>query len=120
MEKEKLLHTLYFSPSTLYTSVNSLYSAVKQKGMKLKDVKEFIQKQESTQLFKRIHSYFPNVAKYKFKLLRIDIVDMSDISTANQNYRYLLTCIAVFSRLSFVVPMKNKECKTVQLKKSLT
>ena len=115
-EDEKLLHTLYYSPTTLYTSVNSLYNAVKQKGIKLKDVKEFIQKQESTQLFKRpkrIHSYFPIVAKYKFELLQIDLVDMSDISTANQNYKYLLTCVDVFSRLSFVVPMKNKESKTV-------
>ena len=38
-EDEKLLHTLYYSPTTLYTSV-SLYNAVKQKGIKLKDGKE--------------------------------------------------------------------------------
>ena len=38
---------------------------------------------------------------------------MSDISTADQNYKYLLTCVDVFSRLSFVVPMYNKESKTV-------
>ena len=47
-EDEKLLHTLYYSPTTLYTSVNSLYIPVKQKGIKLKDVKEFIQKQVNT------------------------------------------------------------------------
>ena len=61
-EHKKLLHAPHYSPTTLYTRVDSLYNAVKQNAIKLKDVKEFIQKQESKQPFKRpkrIHSYFP-------------------------------------------------------------
>ena len=70
-EDEKLLRTLYYPPKTLFTSVNSLYNALKRKGITLKDVKEFIQKQESTQLFKRpkrIHSYCIVYIKSRIKL----------------------------------------------------
>ena len=38
---------------------------------------------------------------------------MSDIASANRNYRYLLVCIDVFSRLAFVVPMRNKTTEMV-------
>ena len=34
---------------------------------------------------------------------------MSDISRANENYKYLIVCVDVFSRIAFVVPMKNKQ-----------
>ena len=38
---------------------------------------------------------------------------MSYIATANKNYKYLLVAIDVYSRLGFVVPMKNKPCTSV-------
>ena len=41
---KKLLRTLYYSPTTLYTSVNSLYNAVKQKGIKLERCKRIYTK----------------------------------------------------------------------------
>ena len=38
---------------------------------------------------------------------------MSDISSTNENYKYLLVAVDVFSRLAFVVPMKNKSSSTI-------
>ena len=38
---------------------------------------------------------------------------MSYIATANKNYKYLLVAIDVYSRLAFVVPMKNKTTEAV-------
>ena len=38
---------------------------------------------------------------------------MSNLATANKNYKYLLVAIDVYSRLGFVVPMKNKTSTTV-------
>ena len=38
---------------------------------------------------------------------------MSDISSANDNYKYLLVAVDVFSRLAFAVPMKNKSALTI-------
>ena len=114
--KRVLLENLFYSPNTLYTSVKSLYDAVKNKGIKQSEVREFVQKQEVNQLFKtqtKIKHYYPIVAKYKFDILQIDLVDMSDISSSNNGFKYLLVAVDVFSRLAFVVPMKNKEQKTI-------
>ena len=114
--KEILLSNLFYSKNTQYTSIKSLYDAVKNKGITQAEVRSFLQKQDTTQLFKkpkRIKHYFPIFAKHKYEILQMDLVDMSDISTANKNYKYLLIAIDVFSRLAFVVPMKNKFTSTI-------
>ena len=114
--KQVLLENLYYSPNTQYTSIKSLYSAVKNKGITNNEVRDFIQNQESSQLFKkavRIKHYCPIVAKYKFEILQADIADMSNIATANRNYNYLLVVVDVFSRFAFVIPLKNKRADTI-------
>ena len=114
--KEVLLHNLFYSPNTQFTTAKSLYEQVKNKGITRKEVKEFVDNQECNQLFKkqkRIKDYFPICAKHKFEILQIDLVDMSNIARANENYKYLIVCVDVFSRLAFVVPMKNKETLTI-------
>ena len=113
---EKLLEILFYSPNTQFTSIRSLYEQVKKRGITYNEVKEFVQKQEATQLFKRqkrIIHYFPIVAKHKYEIMQLDLIDMSDIASANENYKFLLACIDVFSRLAYIVPMKNKESRTV-------
>ena len=113
---EQLLQILFYSPNTQFTSIKSLYDQVKKRGITYNEVKEFVQKQEATQLFKkqkRIKHYFPIVAKHKYEIMQLDLIDMSDIASANENYKFLLACIDVFSRLAYIVPMKNKESRTV-------
>ena len=115
-DHDKTMFTKYYNPSGQYTSIKNLYDAVKKDGVTLKQVKEFIQKQETTQVFKKpkqIKHYFPIVAKHKYEILQIDLVDMSDISSANENYKFLLVAVDVFSRQAFVVPMKNKSAPSI-------
>ncbi len=114
--KEILLTNLYYSPSTQYTSIKSLYGQVKNKGITYNEVHDFVNRQESNQLFKKpikIKNYFPIVAKYKYEILQLDIADMSNISSANKNYNYLIVAIDVFSRFAFVIPIKNKRATTI-------
>ena len=113
---EKLLEILFYSPNTQFTSIKSLHDQVKKRGITYNEVKEFVQKQEATQLFKRqkkIKHYFPIVSKHKYEIMQTDIIDISDIASANEKYNYLLVCIDIVSRLAYVVPMKNKESRTV-------
>ena len=37
-----------------------------------------------------------------------DLVDVSRLSTTNDGYKFLLTCIDVFSKYAWVIPLKNK------------
>ena len=104
--KETLLHALFYSPNTQLTSIKSLYDQVKNKGITNDEVKEFVKNQESNQLFKkhkRIKNYFPISARHKFEIIQMDSVNMSDISRANEIYKYLIVCVDVFSRMAFVV-----------------
>ena len=41
-------------------------------------------------------------------LWQADLADVSSLSKYNDSYRYLLTCIDVFSKKARVVPLKNK------------
>ena len=43
--------------------------------------------------------------RYQFQ---IDLVELGELSRENDNYRYLLTCIDIFTRYAFVEPLKNK------------
>ena len=114
--KQVLLFNLYYSPNTQFTSIRSLYDAVKNQGITQKEVKDFIQRQDTTQLFKaqkKPKHYFPIVAKHKFEILQLDLVDLSNLATANNNYKYLLVAVDVFSRYAFVEPLKNKRAETI-------
>ncbi len=42
-------------------------------------------------------------------LWQIDLADLPKISKYNDNNRYLVTCIDVFSKSAWVVPIKNKK-----------
>ena len=88
--KEVLLWDLYYAIGAQFTSIKSLYDQVKNKGITYDEVCDFIQNQESSQLFKRkkrIAHCFPITANFKFATLQIDIVDMPDTAYANKNYK---------------------------------
>ena len=108
---EKLLHILYYSPNVGATSIKKLYEKVKNRGITQKQVREFIEKQESHQMFKK--KYFPIYAQFKNQIYQMDLIDMSDLSSSNKNFKYLLTCIDVYSRFVYMVPIKNKMTSTI-------
>ena len=46
-------------------------------------------------------------------LFQADLVDLPQLASHNDNYRYLLTCIDVFSRYAWAIPLKNKSAQEV-------
>jgi len=49
--KQVLMTNLYYSPDTQFTSIKSLFDALKNKHITYNEVRDFVQKQESNQLF---------------------------------------------------------------------
>ena len=43
-----------------------------------------------------------------------DLVEMQKFSKMNKGYRYLLTCIDIFSKYAFVIPLKDKKGITIK------
>ena len=40
-----------------------------------------------------------------------DLVDVQNLSPYNKGYKYLLTCIDIFSKYAWVVPLKTKQAR---------
>jgi transposase InsO family protein len=83
-----------------------------------KDTKEWLMKQDAYTLHKPVIRKFPRRKTYSSgidDLWQADLADLSSIANYNDNNRYLLTCIDVFSRYAWVIPCKNKMAKTVCL-----
>ena len=48
-------------------------------------------------------------AYYKRYQFQIDLIEIGKMANANDNYRYLLTAIDIFSRYAFVEPLKKQD-----------
>ena len=113
--KNKLLSNLFYGPSST-TSIKKLYEKVKRQGITYNEVKTFVQSQEVYQMHlkkKRPKHFFPIVAKYVNEIWQIDIFDVSNLASSNNNFKYFFIAIDVFSRFASVVPLKNKNTKSV-------
>ena len=60
--------------------------------------------------FSRRKTYSKGIAD----LYQIDLVDVSDLSSHNDGSRYLLTCIDVFSKRAWAVPVRRKTGQNVE------
>ena len=114
MDIEELLTSVYYDAShpASFSGSQKLYVAVKSKGITLRQVKEFLKKQETYTL------HFP--VKRKFQRNKVfspridhqwdaDLMDMQQISTYNEGYNYVLLSIDIFSRFVWTVPLKSKK-----------
>jgi hypothetical protein len=84
-------------------------------GIKLKDVKEFLPKQQYYQLTKSTRHIVnkPILTERPNERWGIDLIDMNRYVAHNNNYRHILTCIDYFSKYCWAVPLKNKEAVDV-------
>lgn len=79
------------------------------------DTKGFL-KQLSIELHKPVKNKFKRkrvMVKNAFDTFAIDLADMNAYTKYNDGYRYMLTCIDMFSRFAWAIPIKNKDSATV-------
>jgi hypothetical protein len=109
---EDLLKKLYYDPETGYGSLDRIYRKAKvlDKDIKLKDVKDFIAKQSVSQITKAVKrptTYNTIVSPSVKNNYQCDLFILPN-PNLNKGYKYLLTCIDVFSRYVVVEPLKTK------------
>ena len=115
-KKLKILTKLYESVSsnTSFSGQGKLYKEAKKilPSINLKDVKLFLQNQESYTLFKLSKKRFKTrkvIAGRPKIIISLDLIDMSKLSTYNNNFKFLMYFIDVFSRKITVIPIKKKK-----------
>jgi hypothetical protein len=114
---EQLLNKLYYDPETGYSSADKLYRKAKQQDTKItmKIVKEFIDAQATAQITKQVKknkNYNTIISPSIKNNYQMDIMYLPN-PTLNKGYKYLLTCIDVYSRFAFVEPLKSKSGEAV-------
>ena len=80
------------------------------------EVKTWIESQRAYQLFKKpkkIHKQYPITASFKNQKYQIDLMDMSNICSVNNNFKYILVAVDVFSRFLYCVPIKDKKTSSI-------
>jgi len=80
------------------------------------DVVEYLAGQDAYTLHKPTRRRFARRRTYSKgigDLYQIDLADLSNLSTYNDGYRYLLNCIDVFTKRAWSVPLKTKTGREV-------
>lgn len=114
---EKTLASIYLDPShpASFGGLDAVYRAVKEKGkskISRKQVEDWLSQQDVYTLhkparrhYKRSRVIVPGINAQ----FQADLVDVQSLSRYNKGYKYLLTCLDVFSKYAWVLPLKTKQ-----------
>ena len=109
------LSDYYFNSKSpvAFTSPLALYREAKKRYLSLTfyQVKTWLQSKDTYTLHKPVHYNFPRnrvIVTGIDDQWQADLVDISSLARFNKGYKFLLTCIDVFSKFAWVVPLKNK------------
>ncbi len=113
---DEYLSSIYYDTNSPggYGGVEALFRTVKERGdMKISRhrIKQWLKSQDAYTLHKPVRWHYSRrrvVVSGIDDEWEIDLVDMTSLVKFNRGHKFLLTCIDVFSKYSWVVPMKNK------------
>ena len=101
-----------------FTSPLALYREAKKRypSLTFRQVKTWLQSKDTYTLHKPVRYNFPRnrvIVTGIDDQWQADLVDISSLARFNKGYKFLLTCIDVFSKFAWVVPLKNKSGETL-------
>ena len=96
-----------------FTSPLALYREAKKRypSLTFRQVKTWLQSKDTYTLHKPVRYHFPRnrvIVTWIDDQWQADLVDISSLARFNKGYKFLLTCIDLFSKFACVVPLKNK------------
>ena len=109
--KNQVIRQVYYDADTGFGSITNTYKAANRllSSITYKDVKEFLERQESFQAKKNYRSFNSYVAKHKLEEIQIDIADFTESAAVNNGFRYCFIAVDVFTKFCHAVPIKEKE-----------
>lgn len=113
----KQLAEIYFDPThpAGFSGASNLINFMKRQ-YKPEEIKKWISSQDAYTMHKTIRKRFQR-NRYRVSnmndLFQADLNDMRKLSRYNDNYKYILTVIDVFSRYAWAVPLSDKKHSSV-------
>lgn len=116
-----VLNEIYKNDTNLLSKgVHSAYKYITQHFINISrsDVEKFLKQQPNYQLTYNIQQQVnkPIVSKFANQRWQIDLIELTNYSSSNYGFKYLLNCIDIFSKRIWLRKMKTKEaseCKKV-------
>src|SRR5437868_12062726 len=115
-----IFKNIYYNPSSpgSFGGRERLYLEAKKVNPDIskKDVKEWLSGQIVYTLHKPIRRHFkrnPVVAEYLNENFQADLIDMQEFANVNDNFKFILTVIDVFSKKAWACLIKNKSQNSV-------
>ena len=113
---EEMLASIYLDPShPSFGGLDAVYRAVKEEGkseISRKQVQDWLSQQDVYTLhkparrrYKRSRVIVPGIDAQ----FQADLCDVQNLSRYNKGYKYLLTCVDIFSKYAWVVALKTKQ-----------
>jgi len=114
------LRKIYQDPASLgsYGGVNRLYKEARRQGLQVSrtKVRNFLADELAYALHKPARRHYKRNKTYVSGIdaqWQADLVDVQDKSKRNGGFRYLITCIDIFSKFAWVIPIKDKSAKSM-------
>lgn len=115
------LRHLYYTPGNqgALLGPEKLYQAVKEDGkykISRAKIKQFLNNEDAYSLLKFIRQTFPHsmvVVNMIDSMWDGDLADVSNISSHNDGFKFLLVLIDIFSRFLFIIPLKSKQHQNI-------
>jgi len=117
---DDLLESIYTNPKSpgSFGGAWPLFLAAKKRlpTLKLQEVKTWLEKNDTYTLHKQAYRKFKRNRIYVGGVdhqWELDLVDMQQHSIHNDGFRYMLTCIDSFSKMAWVMPLKDKGARSI-------
>ncbi|GIY08661.1 hypothetical protein CDAR_418161 [Caerostris darwini] len=98
-----------------FGGINALRRAV-GKQVKTKDIKQWLETKDSYTLHKPARRNFKKnrvIVGGIDEQFQADLLDLQSIKQFNNGYKFLLTCIDVFSKYAWAIPLKDKTGQSI-------
>ena len=112
---KKTLASIYLDPShpSSFGGLDAVYREVKEKvknKIACKQVQDWLSQKDVYTLHKRARRHDKRSRVIVFGTngqFQSDLADVQNLSRYNKGYKYLLTCIDIFNKYAWVVPLKT-------------
>lgn len=109
------MEKVYYDPRNP-GSFSSIANLARAASVRRDQARTWLLGQDTYTLHRQARKRFPRNRFYVDnidELWQADLCDMRSLSEFNDGYKYLLTCIDVFSRFAWIVPLKTKQNTSV-------
>ena len=112
------IKALIRNPKIGLSNITELHrkAKIQNKDITKKQIKDALAKNYSSQIHSRvpkINHYYPITSSQQNDVIQIDLMDISNVSSTNNNYKWLMVCQDVFTRKGYIQKIKNKTTSSV-------